>query len=294
HEQRDEFRGRARPRRLELVHDQQAVVVVAASDEDVRAGVLRGGQLRGQIRDGLWVGLIVDDRHLLGLRVTDRGLGGEGGERIARIQGGDLVGRVVRLQPVHRTFQVDRRGAQDFYEISPRGLRPNRVRGTAVGEHDTVIRVRERCRRGREAAAVRGQEELGPVPLNDIRVQRPDVCTVAQVVVVVEADVVQLSSDGNSTMAVDPIRGRLDAVQRVRPFDIEVARQRNGEAHFDRAGEARRLNQVVDGGGRDCYEYDDERDADRDEFSPTARRCGRRHLRFTWLRHPFQDRKSVV
>src|SRR5436190_224328 len=44
-QQRDEFRGRRIPGRLELVHDQQPVGVMASSDEVVRARILRGREL---------------------------------------------------------------------------------------------------------------------------------------------------------------------------------------------------------------------------------------------------------
>src|SRR2546422_9033831 len=45
-EQRDEFRRRYRPCRFQLVHDEEAVVEVAASDEIVRAGVFTRSKLR--------------------------------------------------------------------------------------------------------------------------------------------------------------------------------------------------------------------------------------------------------
>ena len=281
-EQRDEFRWRGRPGRLELVHDQEAVVEVSASDEVVRSGVLCRRELGRQVRHGLWVGLIVDDRQSEGLRVSDCGLRGERRERIARIESGDLVGRVVRFEPIHGALQVDRRGAQDFHEVSTRGLRPNQVRGTPVGEHNPIVIVCDRRRGGRETAAVRRQEELGSILLNNPRVQRPDVPAHALVVVVVKADVVQFAADGDAAMAIEPVRRRLDAVQRVRPFDVEVPSLGNGESDFDGPGETGRQGQVIDRGGRDRDENEYERDSDGDEFSSTSRRNRRRGLHRTW------------
>src|SRR5438034_1339382 len=160
-------------------------------------------------------------------------------------------------------------------------------------QHDPIVLVREgRGRRG-EGAAVRGEQEGRVVLLDDAWVQRPDVSDHALVVVVIEAEVVHLALDGDAAVSVDPIEDRLDAVERVLPLDVILAVEGNREAHFDGPAERRRQREVIDRSGRDPHQDDEEGDPDRQHFSPTSRRGGRR-LRLTWFRHLSTTRPCLI
>src|SRR5439155_1054885 len=146
------------------------VVVVA-----IWAGGHRGVELRRQVGRARRIGLVVDDVQPEGLRITDRRIGRQSGERVALVKHGDFVRGVVRMDPFHRTLQVDRSRTQDLHQIATRCLRPDRVGRAAMGEHDPIVIIRDRRGRAREEGAVRCEEKLGFVLLNDLRVKGVDV-----------------------------------------------------------------------------------------------------------------------
>src|SRR5207244_7830790 len=102
--------------------------------------------------------------------------------------------------------------------------------------------------RAREEGAVRCEEKLGFVLLNDLRVKGVDVPRDALVVVENETDVVHCALGLDSSVAVDPIRGSHDPIPRIRPLDVVAPGQGNRDPDLDRTCRTGRLGQVLDCG----------------------------------------------